>query len=317
MKLPLLSLVMLSLSVYGQGAFAPPAGQAGTTAIHKDSSAIMAWATYCEVERGWMDVSDTTAGRASFGVPADALGPSDPAIVSLGDNGSAVLSFNGTIYDGPGPDFAVFENAFDDVFLELAFVEVSSDGINFFRFPATSTTPDTSQIGAFGEVDATHLNNLAGKYRAQYGTPFDLSELSGTPGLDVNSVTHIRIVDCVGAIDTTFATFDQFSNPINDPFPTPFSSSGFDLEAVGVINFVPLTGITEYQLELKVYPNPASEVIHIAADAEEYGIYNFQGQLLRSSQTPDINIEGLPAGSYLVEMITDEGRRNITRFVKR
>ena len=54
----------------------------------------------------------------------------------LGDDGSLVLTFPAPIADGAGPDFAVFENAFSTEFLELAFVEVSSDGTNFTRFPA-------------------------------------------------------------------------------------------------------------------------------------------------------------------------------------
>jgi len=59
-----------------------------------------------------------------------------------------------------GFDFAVFENSFNDSFLELAFVEVSSDGINFVRFPATSNTQTDVQITGFGTIDPTYINNL-------------------------------------------------------------------------------------------------------------------------------------------------------------
>jgi hypothetical protein len=65
-------------------------------------------------------------------------------------------------------------------YLELAFVEVSSDGINYFRFPATSLTPTDNQVSNTAYMNAANINNLAGKYIGGYGTPFDLDELAGT-----------------------------------------------------------------------------------------------------------------------------------------
>jgi hypothetical protein len=43
-------------------------------------------------------------------------------------------------------------------------------------------------------------------------------------------------VDVVGSITPAYATYDSQGNMVNDPWPTPYSSSGFDLDAVGVIN---------------------------------------------------------------------------------
>src|SRR5262249_22821173 len=116
----------------------------------------------------------------------------------------------------------------------------SSDGTNYYRFPATSDTQTTTQVASFGLLDATNLNNLAGKYVAGFGTPFDLGELAGvSPLLDVNDVRFVRIVGVVGSIDPLYATDDSVGNIVNDPWPTASASSGFDLDAVGVINAVP------------------------------------------------------------------------------
>lgn len=241
--------------------FAPPAGQIGTTAMHKDSSAFVAWATGCTLTLGYQDISDTTLGYAATGTSASAVGIAGTAVVSLGDGGSAILTFASPVKNGTGYDFAVFENSFSDTFLELAFVEVSSDGINFFRFPATSNTQDTLQTSSFGSTDATFINNLAGKYRALYGTPFDLQELSSISGLDVNQITHIKIIDVVGSIDSAYATYDQYGKKVNDPWSTPFASSGFDLDAVGVINQQPLV-VEENNLialNFSIYPNPIQD----------------------------------------------------------
>jgi hypothetical protein len=231
------------------GPFAPAADQPGSTAIAAGDPRFIEWANSVTIlTRGPQNISNPSLGLASFGTPANALGPSDAAtnfagVVSLGDGGQITLGFAQPIRDGAGPDFAVFENGFASgglAFLELGFVEVSSDGTNFFRFPATSDTQTTTQVASFGLLDATNLNNLAGKYVAGFGTPFDLAELAGvSPLLDVNDVRFVRIVDVVGSIDLLYATHDSVGNIVNDPWPTPSASSGFDLDAVGVINAVP------------------------------------------------------------------------------
>ena len=129
-------------------------------------------------------------------------------------------------------------------------VEVSSDGLNYFQFKSTSLTQDTLQIDAFGSINPEMINNLAGKYRATFGTPFDLEELTLEQGLDVNNVTHIKVIDVIGSIDPTIATYDHNGNVINDPFPTPFPSSGFDLDAIGVIHEQPLDLVDDHHLKI-------------------------------------------------------------------
>ncbi len=242
-----------------QGPYSPGAGNPGSIAIYKDSSIIKAWANECAIQRGWQDVSNTSLGYANVGDSTDALGkPGTNGIVSLGDGGSAVVKFNGVLFDGPGYDFAIFENSFSDTYLELAFVEVSSDGINFFRFDAVSLTQDTLQVGSFDTLETSYLHNLAGKFRLNYGTPFDLNELSGISGLKIDSITHIKIVDVVGSINNAYATYDSQNNKVNDPWNTPFGSSGFDLDAVAAINIKFPTSINESSSlnKVGVYPNP-------------------------------------------------------------
>ena len=172
----LLSLLLISSIITAQS-YAPHAGQVSSTAIAKSSSVFIGWATGITVVRGPQDIANPTGPLASSGNPNDALGGTSTSVVSLGDGGSATVTFASPIANGSGFDFAVFENGFSDTFLELGFVEVSSDGINFFRFPSHSETQTTTQIGGFGAVDCRYINNLAGKYRANFGTPFDLSDL--------------------------------------------------------------------------------------------------------------------------------------------
>jgi hypothetical protein len=294
--------------------YAPPVGQPGTSAMHKDSVAFINWAKSSRVIRGYQDISNPGLGYASVGDSTMATAKAQTnGIVSLGDGGSAVCLFEKPVKNGPGYDFAVFENGFDNVFLELAFVEVSSDGINFTRFKAHSLTDISTQTGSFGSTDATKINNLAGKYRGGYGTPFDLAELAGTPGLDINSVTHIKIVDVVGSVATAYSTFDGFGNRVNDPWPTAFPSGGFDLDAIGVIYENTQVGIPENNLDhlLTVYPNPLqrSEQLHIVApfSVSTIRLMDISGKLVLDSKDTVINTSELKPGMYLLQADTEKG----------
>lgn len=297
-----------------QAQFAGPVGSPTSTAIHKDSSAIVAWATNCVVQRGYLDISDPGLGTAGFGDASMAIGTAgNNGVVSLGDSGVAVLTFQHPITNGPGFDFAVFENAFNDEFLELAVVEVSSDGENFVRFRATSNTPDDVQVGPFENfADATLLNNLAGKYREFYGTPFDLDELTGIPNLNLNAITHVKIIDVVGAIDPQYATYDQASNAINDPYPTPFASGGFDLDAVGVINEAE-AGLTESNtaISFTLFPNPVTEGQALSIVCEEtiisFSVYQSNGIEVYRGTEQGLSRVSLKSGVYLFRVETEKG----------
>ncbi len=218
--------------------------------IEADDARIVGWATSVEnLTRGPVDISVPDGALTTFGEASSALGPAgatfdDPfTVVSLGDGGSITLRFETLIADGPGADFAVFENAFAGVgsksFLELAFVEVSSNGSDFFRFASISLTPTTTQVGPFEGIDPTDIYNLAGKHVSGRGSPFDLAELSGNLQLDINAVRFVRIIDVVGSIDPAYARFDSEGSVINDPWRTNFPAGGFDLDAVAVLNTIP------------------------------------------------------------------------------
>ena len=218
--------------------------QFASTGISASDPSFTGWATgVSNLTRGPMNIANPSLGLASYGSSSDALGAPDGSVVSLGDGGSITLTFDKPIMNGAGADFAVFENGFLSsglVFAELGFVEVSSNGTDFFRFAATSLTQTASQVAAFGTLDPTKIHNLAGQFPANQGTPFDLDELTGvSPLLDVNAVSFVRVVDVVGSLNDAYATYDSLGNKINDPWSTPFASSGFDLDAIGVIHAVP------------------------------------------------------------------------------
>jgi hypothetical protein len=221
-----------------------------------------------------------------FDNSSNVLGPvtgNNMYIVSLGDMGAdeitayknnpngtsqpgyITLSFDSAIRNSIGADFSVFENGFisnynipetgglsGQVLAELAFVEVSTDGVTFARFPSIYlNTADNIGLQfdtdgnpsnySYGTQDVSYIYNLAGKHNNAYGanswgTPFDLDDLrdneyvlNGT--IDLDNILYVRVVDIPG--NGTFT--DSLGNSIYDPWVT-WGSGGFDLEAVGVLN---------------------------------------------------------------------------------
>ncbi len=232
------------------------------------------WAT------GWEDYLPAPGVSGDWQHPGQATGASSNShfdIVSLGDlnetqidegvpPGRVTLTFNTPITNGPGKDFAVFENGFistggagvaGEILGELAYVEVSSDGGSFARFPCVSLTP--GPVGAYGTVDATGIYNPAGKHVNSYptgpsggawGTPFDLDDLLSDDlviegVVDLTQITHMRLVDIPGSgafhdsatslIDPATGLPWDTNHAVYDSWVT-WGSGGFDLEAVGVLN---------------------------------------------------------------------------------
>ncbi len=212
-------------------------------------SSMLSWATNVDdFERGPADIADPGLGLASFGIPENTLGvaSSDNFFVySLGDGGWITLYFAAGIGNGLGDDFAVYENGFftaNGLFAEYAFVEVSTNGIDFARFEGESLRD--FPVGGGEETDPSNFGNFAGDQALGFGTGFDLGELSGDPvvllgDLNLNDVRYVRIVDVVG----DGSTLDSVGFPVYDPYPTAFASGGFDLEAVGVLHEAPEPGL--------------------------------------------------------------------------
>ena len=222
---------LFGVALVWAGPYPPAADEFGSHAISKDDPSFVGWAS------AYVDYMVGDAVDAIWQEPLNALGPAEGTswdCVALGRGGRITLTFDQVIQNGDGWDFAIFENSFSDFYLELAFVEVSSNGVDFVRFDATSLT--VTPVPGFGNIDPTDVDGLAGKYRQGFGTPFDLEELATksevlSGNVDLMQITHIRIVDIVG----DGSSLDSRSEPIYDPYPTA-GSAGFDLDAVGVSN---------------------------------------------------------------------------------
>ena len=325
-RLSILLLALVPTVLWAQ--FPPASCFAGTTAMHADSSAFVAWATGCTVERGPKRIDVPNSALASFGDESLALGRPGGTmdVVSLGDGGTATLTFDSPIYNGPGPDFAVFENGLHPdtdstmtlYFLELAFVEVSSDGEHFFRFPAVTNVQSEVQLENADAMDPSQIHNFAGKYEAMYGTPFDLDEVADNALLNKDRITHVRLVDVVGCISIdSCARYDSQGHVVNDPWPTAFKSSGFDLDAVGVIHDLAHNDVVENEDNaVAVYPNPVKDQLYVKAEGlRSVEVFNLVGQRVLETEASTIDMGSLNQGIYFVR-VTAEGGTAAKRIVK-
>ncbi|MGA0867582.1 MAG: hypothetical protein ACO3UM_01490 [Planctomycetota bacterium] len=179
-------------------------------------------------------VASDTMGQAGGGIfaPANALGRPDGRVHTLGIGGFLTLGFDVPIVDGPGADLVVVENAFRSfaapwmTFAEVCFVEVSTDGMHFARFPAQYTGPQVDP-GAFAFVHTGDYAGLGGVAAADVaaepanlasfgGDGFDLADLIAHPEVvagrvDLQDVREVRLVDVRTGVDA-----DAAGRPIRD-----------------------------------------------------------------------------------------------------
>ena len=327
-QLFILFFVFIAANVSAQ--YAPQAGLLGSTALHKDSSIFVDWAINCTINRGWMNVADTALGKTTAGVNSSASGFPDGDVVSLGDGGEAIYYFSNPIVNGPGFDFAIFENGFRNPadsnlsYMELAFVEVSNDGVNYKRFAATSHIDTSIQTAGFGQyTDCRLVNGLAGKYIANNGTPFDLDEFLPLSSINLNDIHYIKIKDVVGSIHRNYCSYDAQQNIINDPYPTDFISGGFDLDALGIIHqLYPTSTLNEGKENIvSIYPNPCQNQLHIqSSERIKRGIVvSLEGKVIWQSKEIDqnnIDVSSLKEGVYLLKLETENGTFLHTFFSK-
>ncbi|MBL4769868.1 MAG: hypothetical protein JKY61_01670 [Planctomycetes bacterium] len=173
-------------------------------------------------------------------------------VLTLGSGGDVTLAFDRIITDGPGADFVVFENTFEwmsTTFPEVAMVEVSTNGVDFARFPMRYSGPFGMFTGGFdltpwgtysgvtghvppiANVDTNSIspfNPLEGG-----GEGFDLADLADhalvVSGLvDLHDIHFVRLVDLVAGaeVDSRLVTVWDSGGALGNA----------DIDSVAIIN---------------------------------------------------------------------------------
>ncbi len=98
---------------------------------------------------------------------------------------------------------------------------------------------------------------------------------------------------------------DQYGHLINDPYPTPFESGGFDLDGVGIIH-QKMLGIKDLQMYIEVIPNPFHDQIKIITQGDfTYSLYSTDGTLVSTDNATDfcyLQASHLENGVYFLEL---------------
>ena len=194
---------------------------------------------------GLFDPAAILGGPRGLGLSSGSLD-----VLSLGSAGQVTLGFDVTITDGPGVDLVAFENGFElsgGVFAEVAFVEVSTNGLDFARLPSRYRG-EVGPLPAFGNVPYGTYSGLVGgvPVRANVdtntidpldpvgagGEAFDLADLAPHPlvlagAVDLNEIHFVRLVDAVAGVDTDSESLLVWDNG--------GAASSADIDAVAVI----------------------------------------------------------------------------------
>ncbi|MGQ0552681.1 MAG: hypothetical protein ACT4PU_05630 [Planctomycetota bacterium] len=202
--------------------------------------------------------------------------------VSLGVGGVLTLELGSPARDGPGTDLVVCENAFYkfgtlEVYGEVAYVEVSTDGVSFARFP-TRYSGVSAPIGAFGTLAPWSFSGFTGAMpvtpaevyppespwdvAAAGGDAFDLADLADHPlvlSSDVllHEIRYVRLVDIVAG-----SSQDSFGAVIFDSGDPAFSSAEID-GVVAVNHFDNLSG-SRPEVEMELVNGVLSIALHDA-----------------------------------------------------
>jgi hypothetical protein len=112
-----------------------------------------------------------------------------------------------------------------------------------------------------------------------------------------------------------YATRDNAGRIINDPFPTPYPSSGFDIDAVGIIHALGYTSIEDVTSNaIKVFPTLLQEEKKIQLTGiqtvNDIRILDMQGRLVPYTREGETIIleDSIEDGIYFLQIEKNNNR---------
>lgn len=207
-----------------------------------------------------------TPANALGGPQGAGLGNGSLDVCTLGVGGELTLGFDITIANGPGADLIVSENPFlfaGQPFSEVAYVEVSTDGASFARFPSRYAGPPTGLAGftapwgtysglcGFVPVLANVATNTIDPFDPVIsgGEAFDLAALGSDP-LVTSSVVNLSAIHFVRLVDVPHASgLDSFGNVIWD---NSGPAGTADIDSVAVIQHTGTISASQPTVELSI-----------------------------------------------------------------
>jgi hypothetical protein len=143
-------------------------------------------------------------------------------------------------------------------------------------------------------------------------------------GYSANSASFGTAIDTAAIPGTTWDfVFITFTPTVNSSYITVRSIAGsYGWNFVDDFVIADITNTpdaTTADPAVRVFPNPTSGMISIAASSpggiESVTVKDVQGNVLLFTQSTLIDLTGFPAGMYILEVATDQGR-SVKRIVR-
>ncbi|WP_298952860.1 fibronectin type III domain-containing protein [uncultured Nonlabens sp.] len=173
-----------------------------------------------------------------------------------------------------------------------------------YSFTGVSTATDTDSMGSDDQVDLLITTDSGITW-----TSLMTWNLANQPDVTGTNLTF-DLSSYTGTVQFAFMASD---GDIADTEDYDFHVGVFEIDGTAGNNDFEKT-------EFTIYPNPVSSILYVQTDAslKKLIIYNLMGQIVRSREVEnraEINVQELPSGMYLIEMISDTTTETV-RFIK-
>lgn len=206
---------------------------------------------------------------------------------------------------------------------------------NWYDTPGgTALAADTEMVNgtyivtqSIGECESPPLEIMV-QINAIPAMPGGNEEQDFTTG---ETIADLQITVLIGA-EITWYMLDGMGNMVEVPMNTPLvdgemyhvtqTLNGCESEML-MITANEVLSAQEFELNnLKAWPNPVNDVLTVTTTVplSEIGVYNLLGQQLISQkaegESVQVNVSALPAGSYMVKVITAKGSSASLKIMK-
>ncbi|HEY0046085.1 MAG TPA: zinc-dependent metalloprotease family protein [Flavobacterium sp.] len=237
--------------------------------------------------------------------PSDYIGSGQGFYVEAKSAGNIIFkpSFMGTTYSNQTP--GVFFRTAEDtkVWISMHSEEgLYSQQLIGYTPDATLSYDNGFEVKTSDVLQALKFYSVEGdKFHIQARPQFSLQDVVKVGYFSAVAETFTITADSIVGMDNVYIkdngvvhelpyTFATEAGEFNNRFEIVYQPA-----ALGVDN----PGLND--LSIRVYPNPASDLIHIDGEFTSYQLFSILGQQVLSGQEPVIDISGLQSGVYLLQ----------------
>lgn len=208
--------------------------------------------------------------------------------------------------------------------LEVQITKINGNDVN--SSPKTLTIKKNVYSGGGAMLFTLVTDRYASETTFKIFDPEGVVVLSGGPWSNLSSngtTTHDYPFEPQSIGCYRLEVYDSYGDGINGGYGAGYfmlraedgtqifrDNGKFGSQATYMIDVSPV-GVEDYTFENTVYPNPASDMIHINTtnNVQRVEIFNMQGQLVKveTSEVTGVSIKDLANGVYTLKLTTDNG----------